>query len=175
MCELGCCISTPPPSTHNPTTAPNDSSEASYNRISCALAQRRQQGTPFAVLALEFGLPPPSATEPMAGRPAAKPTKPTRQSLPRQRRCYNTGDAQGSPPRLDLFKAAAAVLARNYAEQGGDPALGKLGPTWLRRFLSLHPELSTKLAINLDRQRALASNPGPIKTFERLHADLMNK
>ena len=53
-------------------------------------------------------------------------------------------DAQGFPPRLDLFKAMAVELATSQqtAEtlslSSSLPA--NLGPTWVRGFLGCHPE-----------------------------------
>ena len=67
-------------------------------------------------------------------------------------------DASCFPPRLDLFKAIAARLV---SEEEGPP----LGPTWLGGFLNRHPELSSKFASGLNRQRALSSKPGPIKDY----------
>ena len=53
------------------------------------------------------------------------------------------------------------------AEQMGDPKLAKLGKTWLQRFLNRHPNVSSKVGSNLDRQRALAGNTGPIIDYSR--------
>ena len=64
------------------------------------------------------------------------------------------------PPRLDIFKAIAKGLAEQ--KQMGDPGLAKLGGAWLQRFLNRHPNVSSKLGSNLDRQRALAGSPGPV-------------
>ena len=69
-------------------------------------------------------------------------------------------DASGFPPHLYLFKATAVKLV---SEEEGPP----FGPTWLTRFLNRHPELSSKFASGLNRQRALSSKPGPIKDYFR--------
>ena len=71
-------------------------------------------------------------------------------------------DSHGFPPRLGIFGVVAKDLAEQNAEQMGDPKLAKLGKAWLQRFLNRHPNVSSKFGSNLDRQRALAGNPGPI-------------
>ena len=71
-------------------------------------------------------------------------------------------DDHGFPPRLDIFKAMAKDLAEKNAEQMGDPKLAKLGKTWLQRFLNRYTNVSSKFGSKLDRQHALAGNPGPI-------------
>ena len=53
-------------------------------------------------------------------------------------------DAQGFPPRLDLFKAMAAELATSQ-QTAETPSLcsnlpANLGPTWIGGFLGRHPE-----------------------------------
>ena len=77
----------------------------------------------------------------------------------------NTWDERGFPARLDLFKAVAAQLAESRAQEEGASSPARLGSSWLGRFLDRHPIYSTKFAVNLDRQRALASNPTLIKDF----------
>ena len=63
-------------------------------------------------------------------------------------------DAQGFPPRLDLFKAMAAELAASQqtAEtlslSSSLPA--NLGPTWIRGFLGRHPEFRAKFSVVQD-------------------------
>ena len=51
--------------------------------------------------------------------------------------------ARGFPPRLDPFKAMAAVSA---SQQASPSPPVNLGPTWIRGFLGRHPEFRTKLA-----------------------------
>ena len=68
-------------------------------------------------------------------------------------------DDQGFPPRLDIFKAMAQELAEQNAEQKGDPKLANL---WLQKVLNRHPNFSSKIGSNLDRQRAFAGSPGLI-------------
>ena len=77
----------------------------------------------------------------------------------------NTWDEGGFPARLDLLKAVAAQLAESHAQEEGASSPARLGSSWLRRFLDRHPTYSTKFAVNLDRQRALTSNPTLIKDF----------
>ena len=53
-------------------------------------------------------------------------------------------DAQGFPPRLDLFKAMATELATSQ-QTAETPSWSlnlpaNLGPTWIRGFLGRHPE-----------------------------------
>ena len=67
-------------------------------------------------------------------------------------------DASGFPPRLDLFKATAVGLVSEEEES-------PLDSTCLRGFISRHPELSSKFANGLNRQRDLSSKPGPIKDY----------
>ena len=74
-------------------------------------------------------------------------------------------DDHDFPPRLDIFKAMAQELAIQNAEQTGDPTRANIGQGWLSSFLNRHPKLSSKFGSNLDRQRALAGNPGPIIDF----------
>ena len=50
---------------------------------------------------------------------------------------------------------------RLISEEKGPP----LGSTWLRGFLNRHPELSSKFASGLNRQRTLSSKPGSIKDY----------
>jgi hypothetical protein len=74
-------------------------------------------------------------------------------------------DAQGFPPRLDIFKAVGQKLAKQCAEEEGNPKLGSLGPTWLRGFLNRHPAVSARFAANLDRLKSFANNPVPIRDY----------
>jgi hypothetical protein len=74
-------------------------------------------------------------------------------------------EATGFPPRLDLFKEVAAELAKKRAEDEGDPELAKISVTWLRGFLKRHPEISAKFATKLDVQRAIATQPAPIRHY----------
>ena len=70
----------------------------------------------------------------------------------------NDMDGSGFPPHLDLFKSTAIRL---ISEEKGPP----LGSTWLRGFLNHRPELSSKFASGLNRQRALSSKLGSIKVY----------
>jgi hypothetical protein len=59
----------------------------------------------------------------------------------------------------------AAELAKKRAEDEGDPELAKIGVTWQRGFLKRHPEISAKFATKLDVQRAIATQPAPIRHY----------
>ena len=72
----------------------------------------------------------------------------------------NTWDERGFPARLN-------------EEGASSPA--RLGSSWLGRFLDRHPTYSTKFAVNLDRQRALASNPTLIKDFFQKLGNVLKK
>ena len=56
---------------------------------------------------------------------------------------------RGFPPRLDLFKAAAAQLAERRAHKEVDLSIAELGPSWLRGFLNRHPTYFTKFSVTL--------------------------
>ena len=78
-------------------------------------------------------------------------------------------DAQGFPPRLDLFKATAAELATSQ-QTAEAPSLSSslpanIGPTWIRGFLGRHPEFRAEFAVLQDHQRLHASHPTPIRDY----------
>ena len=87
----------------------------------------------------------------------------------------NTWDERGFPARLDLFKTVAAQLAESRAQEEGASSPASLGSSWLGRFLDRHPTYSTKFAVNLDRQRALASNPTLIKDYFQKLGNILKK
>ena len=144
------------------------------DRIQRALEQRDRERTSLRELATLYGVPRSTLSDRARGGKTRQQAHEDYQALtPGMERALtewvDSWDARGFPPRLDLFKAVAAQLAERRAEEEGDPALAELGPTWLRGFLNRHPTYSTKFAVALDRQRALASNPVLIKDyFEKL-------
>ena len=66
-------------------------------------------------------------------------------------------DDWGFPPRLDMVRGMAEMLARPQP----------IGKHWLSRFLNRHPELSSKYSEQLNRQRALAGNPKVLNDYFR--------
>lgn len=68
-------------------------------------------------------------------------------------------DDWGFPPRLCVVKELAQHLV------GARISGRKLGKHWLTRFLDRNPEINSKLAVRLDRQRALADNPTTLKDY----------
>jgi hypothetical protein len=65
----------------------------------------------------------------------------------------------GFPPRLAVVKEIAAYLVSHRASGR------KLGVHWMQRFLERNPEVATKLAVRLERQRAYADNTAIIKDY----------
>jgi hypothetical protein len=68
-------------------------------------------------------------------------------------------DDWGFPPRLAVVKEIAAHLVSCRASGR------KLGVHWMQMFLERNPEVATKLAVRLERQRAYADNPAIIKDY----------
>ena len=134
------------------------------DRIRRALDQRDREGTTLRELAILYNVPRSTLSDRTRGGKTQQKAHEDYQALtPRMEKALeqwvDTWDERGFPPRLDLFKAVAAQLAKRRAEEEGDPSLAELGPTWLRGYLNRHPTYSTKFSVTLDRQRALASNP----------------
>jgi IS5 family transposase len=148
------------------TAISNDKEE----RICRAIKERAAEGTALSELALKYGVPRTTLGDRLRGGLSMRQAKAGKQALlPYQEKALVKWVAQmeatGFPPRLDLFKAVAAELAKKRAEDEGDPKLAKIGTTWQRGFLDRHPELSAKYATKLDVPRAIASQPGPIRHY----------
>jgi hypothetical protein len=79
-------------------------------------------------------------------------------------------DDWGFPPRMDLLKSMAQVLAKHRADQENDSKLANLGKHWIANFLDRHPTLSAKYSMQLDRQRAMENNLQSLRDyFRKLH------
>ena len=80
-------------------------------------------------------------------------------------------DSQEFPPRLDISKAIAKKLFQQQLDDSNDSEPKPLGPTWLRGFINQNPAISARYSTPMDRQRAFANHPGPIKDyFKKLKA-----
>jgi hypothetical protein len=158
------------------TAISNDKEE----RIRRAIAERAAERTALPELALKYGVPRTTLGDRLQGGRSMREAKAEEQSLnPYQEKALVKWVAQmestGFPPRLDLFKAIAAHLAKQRAEDEGDPKLAKLGCSWLRGFLNRHPEIAAKYAVSLDIPRELAGQPGPIRRYFELLGRLFKK
>ena len=137
-----------------------------------ALEMREREGTSFQDLATEFDVLRSTLNNRARGGKSRQKAHEEEQALPPaiekalEKWALKMVD-HGFSPRLDIFKAMAKDLAEKNAEQMGDPKLAKLGKTWLQRCLNRHPNVSSKFGSNLDRQRGLAGNPGPIIDYFR--------
>ncbi|KAH8145291.1 uncharacterized protein LAJ45_01640 [Morchella importuna] len=69
-------------------------------------------------------------------------------------------DIWGFPPRMKYVKDLATNYVRSHGVKNPN-----LGVNWTTRFLTRHPELESKFAIRLDKQRGFANNPKVIKDF----------
>jgi hypothetical protein len=149
-------------------------------RICRALDESAAEGTGLRELALKYGVPRSTLSDRLRGGQSMRQAKAGKQSLnPYQEQALVKWVAQmestGFPPRLDLFKAVAEHLAKQRAEDEGDPKLAEIGTTWLRGFFDRHPEISAKYAVKLDLVRALAGQPGPIRRYFELLGKLLKK
>ena len=138
----------------------NDDRES---RIQQAIEERTEKRTSLRDLAILYKIPRSTLSDRLKGIPSCHVAQQKHQAISAAVeqsliRWVDDMDASGFPPRLDLFKATAARLV---LEEEGPP----LGSTWLRGFLNCHPELSSKFASGLNRQRALSSKLGPIKDY----------
>jgi hypothetical protein len=66
-------------------------------------------------------------------------------------------------------------MMKRHCEEMKSAILSTLGPTWLRGFLNCHPKVPVCFASNLDRQRAFASNPQPIREYFKKLCQLCQK
>ena len=126
-------------------------------RIQQAIEERTKKRTNLRDLAILYKIPRSTLSDRLRGIPSRHEAQQKYQAVsPAVERplirWVDDMDASGSPPRLDPLKATAIRLV---SEEEGPP----LGPTWLRGFLNRHPELSSKFASGLNRQRALSSKP----------------
>ena len=69
-------------------------------------------------------------------------------------------DGFGWPPRTAYVRQMALGFLRGHGIH--HPTLGK---NWITRFLDRHPDLASRFASRLDKQRAYASNPAIIRDF----------
>ena len=80
-------------------------------------------------------------------------------------------DPPGFPPRLEIFKAVAKKLFQQQLDDSNDSEPKALGPTCMRGFINRNPAISACYSTPMDRQRAFANHPGPIKDyFKKLKA-----
>jgi hypothetical protein len=139
-------------------------------RIRRAIAEKDAEGTGLRELALKYGVPRSSLSDRLRGGQSHREAKAEKQSLnPYQEKAQvklvEQMESTGFPPRLNLFDAVAAHLAKQRAEDEGDPKLAQLGPSWRRGLLDRHPKIAGKYAVTLDVQRAVAGQPGPIRRY----------
>lgn len=133
-------------------------------RIRAALQQRRDEGTPWATLALEYGIAGSTLNDRWKGARGRREAHSEQQKLPPmaekalERWCQQLDD-WGFPPRMDMLREMANILVRQRAEQEGDPRLAVLGKNWITRFLDRYPDLAGKFSTQIDRQRVFANNP----------------
>ena len=167
---------------HHLTTAtmPRAKARAAKNeereeKIRRALEERAQFGTSFEDLHHKYGIPKSTPSNRAEGRQCCQKAHEVYQSLnpvieDALKKWTLQMDSQGFPPRLDLFKAIAEKLFQQL-QDSSDSEPKTLGPTWLRGFLRRHPAISARFSTPMDRQRAFANHPGPIKDyFKKLQA-----
>jgi hypothetical protein len=112
------------------TAISNDKEE----RIRLAIAERAAEGTALPELALKYGVPRTTLGDRLRGGRSMREAKAEKQSLnPYQEKALVKWVAQmestGLPPRLDLFQAVAAHLAKERAEDEENPKFAELGRT----------------------------------------------
>lgn len=71
-------------------------------------------------------------------------------------------DDWGWPPKVDYMKQIALGFMRSHGPEFQNLKLGK---NWITRFLNRHPQLASKFATRLDKQRSYASNPIILRDF----------
>jgi hypothetical protein len=130
-------------------------------RIRRAIAEKDAEGTGLRELALKYGVPRSTLSHRLRGGQNHREAKAEKQSLnPYQEKALvkwvEQMESTAFPPQLDLFDAVAAHLAKQRAEDEGDPYLAQRGPSWSRGFLDRHPKIAAKYAVTLDVQRAVA-------------------
>jgi hypothetical protein len=154
-------------------TAKNEERE---DKIRRALEERAELGTSYEDLALTYGIPKSTLCNRAGGMQSRQKSHETYQAItPAMENALEKWalqmDSQGFPPRLDLFKAMAQLLYQQHMQESEESGPETLGPTWLRGFLNRHPAVSARYSTTLDRQRAFANQPGPIKDyFKKLKA-----
>ena len=150
--------------------------EVQEEKIRQALEERARLNTSFVDLSHKYGVPKSTLCDRAGGVESREKSHKDYQALtPAMEDAMVKWalrmDSQGFPPRLDLFKATAEKLFHdtNASEPNATP--GALGRTWLRGFLNRHPDVSARYSAPMDRQRAFANHPGPIKDyFKKLKA-----
>lgn len=63
-------------------------------------------------------------------------------------------DGFGWPPRIEYVRHMALGFIQSHGMRNP-----KLGTHWISRFLNRHPDLASRFANRLDKQRAYANNP----------------
>lgn len=149
-------------------------------RIRAALLQRRDEGTPWATLALEYGIAASTLNDRWKGARGRREAHSEQQKLPPmaekalERWCQQLDD-WGFPPRMDMLREMANILAWQRTEQEGDPKLAVLGKNWITRFLDRHPQLAGKFSTQIDRQRVFANNPITLRDYYNKLQKLLRK
>ncbi|KAH8150990.1 uncharacterized protein LAJ45_05173 [Morchella importuna] len=82
-------------------------------------------------------------------------------------------DDWGFPPRMKYVKDMATSFLRSHHPEGTCSV--NLGKNWTTRFLGRHPELDSKFAVRLDKQRGYANNPAIFKDFFKKLFDIIAK
>jgi hypothetical protein len=145
-------------------------------RIQQALAKRAVESTSYKELELQFGIPCSTLSDREKGKRSRQSAYQKQQTLSPSiedaLECWAMYmNQQGFPARLDMFKAMATELVKSHNEEMGESEAIMVRSTWLQGFLNCHSKVSAHFASNSDRQRAFASNPGPIKQyFQKLHS-----
>ena len=163
----------------NTTTMPRVKARAAKGeeheeKMRLALEDRAQFNTSFEDLHHKYGIPKSTLCDRARGMQTRQKTHEDYQALTpvmedALKKWALRMDSQGSPPRLDIFKAVAKKLFQQQLDDSNDSEPKTLGPNWLRGFLNWNPAISARYSIPMDRQRAFVNHPGPIKDcFKKL-------
>jgi hypothetical protein len=141
-------------------------------RIKLGLPKHHKENVPFKQLALEFNVVRTTLQDRTHGGATRKEAHAHQQKLlPSAEKALEDWckqlDDWGFPPRIDLLKAMALVLAAQRAVEENNPDLAKLGKHWIANFLDRHPTLAAKYSAQLDRQRAMANNAQSLGDYFR--------
>ena len=150
--------------------------EEREEKIRLALEDRAQFNTSFEDLHHKYGIPKSTLCDRARGMQTRQKAHEDYQALTPamedalKKWALRMG-SQGFPPRLDIFKAVVKKLFQQQLDDSNDSEPKTVGPTWLRGFLNRNPAISARYSSPMDRQRALANHPGPIKDyFKKLKA-----
>jgi len=115
-------------------------------RVRAALLQRWEEGSPWAILTLEYGIAGSTLNDRWKKERERPVAHSDQQKLPPmgekalERWCQQLDDWR-FPLKMDMLREMTNVLARQRAEQEGDSKFAILGKNWITRFLDRHPQL----------------------------------